>query len=85
MPIIAKIKRPWTGTKDRHFVVNLKVDYEEAYMAAQAKVSMDDWKHVTSAKIQVMQDFKQKRKSDQEKLIARTVLFLFQLLVTAIT
>ncbi len=32
----------WDAEKDRHFVVNLKVDYEAAYKAAQAKVSMED-------------------------------------------
>jgi hypothetical protein len=46
---------------------------------------MADRKHVDSAHQQVMQDFKQKRKSDQHKLIARTVLFLFQQLNPALS
>ena len=75
----------WDAAKDRHFVVSLKVDYEEAYTAAQAKVSMEDWEHVITAQRQVLDIFKEKKRSDQGKLIARTVLFLFQLLATAIT
>jgi len=62
-----------------------QMDFEAAYTAAQAKVSMEDWKHVITAQRQVVQIFKEKRRSDQGKLIARTVLFLFQLLATAIT
>jgi len=75
----------WDAAKDRHFVVSLKVDYEEAYTAAQAKVSMEDWEHVITAQRQVVEIFREKKRSDQGKLIARTVLFLFQLLATAIT
>jgi hypothetical protein len=71
--------------KDRHFVVNLQVDYEAAYEAAHAKVSMADWAHVASALKKVQDDFRRKKKADKDKLVARTVLFLFQLLATAIT
>lgn len=76
----------WSTAKDKHFVVNLQSDLHKAYSNAMGQSSrLNDWQHFDSALKQVENDFKAKNKHDANKLIPRTVLFLFQLLATAIT
>jgi len=77
--------KDWDTAKDRHFIINLKSDYEEAYAQAKRQSSQVlDWDHIQTARDKVETEFKAKKMPDPDKLTARTVLYLFQLIATVI-
>ena len=77
--------KDWDTAKDRHFIINLKSDYEEAYAQAKRQSSQVlDWEHIQTARDKVEAEFLEKKMADPDKLTARTVLYLFQLIATVI-
>ena len=75
----------WDTAKDRHFIINLKSDYEAAYFQAQQQSShLSDWEQIEKFRDKVKAEFEEKKMHEPDKLIARTVLYLFQLLATVI-
>ena len=70
---------------DRHAVVNFRQSLEEAATKTESKSSPESWElGFESVQEEVKVYFASMNRADQSKLLARTVLYLFQLLATII-
>ena len=70
---------------DRHAVVNFRQSLEEAATKTQSKSTPEKWKDgFLSVQDEVKVHFASMNRADESKLLARTVLYLFQLLATII-
>ena len=50
--------KDWDTAKDRHFIINLKSDYEAAYFQARQQSShLSDWEHIQTARDTVEAEF----------------------------
>ena len=78
---------PWNMDRelDRHAVVNFRQSLEEAATKTQSKSTPEKWKDgFVSVQDEVKVHFASMNRADESKLLARTVLYLFQLLATII-
>ncbi len=78
---------PWNMDRelDRHAVVNFRPSLEEAATKTESKSTPEEWEHAfESVQDEVKVYFAFMGRADEKKLLARTVLYLFQLLATII-